>query len=293
MKIVLYILLIISVSSCGLTSKKINDCDFNNLDGDEFVLRQAEGAAQQTEMYHFFNVPAKGWENQLNYKKYVNRHGKVYKMPPKEEFPSWAILKPKSHTPFILDTCEILYAPNHKIYQDNKLVTPYIENAYFLKDIEKAKKIIGKKVWKKRRGYSSYHKKLLTPVDGEAYYLNPYDDLEVIGIDKNIYKKSLYVYAPFHLKVKDKLGNEGIVLYSSKSIFLENPISDDWEESIVKSIKKGSVLIGMTKRQADLAWGRPKDINRTTTANIRNEQWVYGNGSFLYFDNGILSAIQN
>jgi hypothetical protein len=58
--------------------------------------------------------------------------------------------------------------------------------------------------------------------------------------------------------------------------------------------RKGGARIGMTTRQVlNSSWGKPSDINRTTTAAGVNEQWVYGNSSYLYFTNGILTAVQN
>lgn len=54
------------------------------------------------------------------------------------------------------------------------------------------------------------------------------------------------------------------------------------------------VSIGMS--QADVlasSWGRPEKVNRTTTATRVREQWVYGSGGYLYFDDGVLTAIQN
>ena len=41
------------------------------------------------------------------------------------------------------------------------------------------------------------------------------------------------------------------------------------------------------------SWGKPKEIHRTTTSHGSHEQWVYGDGNYLYFDNGIVTAIQN
>lgn len=52
--------------------------------------------------------------------------------------------------------------------------------------------------------------------------------------------------------------------------------------------------IGMTKAQAlKSCWGKPESVNRTTTAYSVSEQWVYGYGSYLYFTNGRLTAIQD
>lgn len=51
--------------------------------------------------------------------------------------------------------------------------------------------------------------------------------------------------------------------------------------------------IGMTAQQVlDSQWGKPLQINKTTTANSVSEQWVYGNGRYVYLENGIVTAIQ-
>lgn len=53
--------------------------------------------------------------------------------------------------------------------------------------------------------------------------------------------------------------------------------------------------IGMTSKEVVnlTKWGRPYDVNRTTTGQGVREQWVYSNRRFLYFENGILTAIQD
>ena len=59
--------------------------------------------------------------------------------------------------------------------------------------------------------------------------------------------------------------------------------------------KLPGVKIGMTADQVlyKSSWSKPKSINRTTTSRGSREQWVYGSGNYLYFDNGILTGIQN
>ena len=58
--------------------------------------------------------------------------------------------------------------------------------------------------------------------------------------------------------------------------------------------KREGVTIGMTKQDVlDSSWGKPKYINTTTTRYGVREQWVYGGGNYLYFENGILTSIQN
>lgn len=51
--------------------------------------------------------------------------------------------------------------------------------------------------------------------------------------------------------------------------------------------------IGMASWQARATtWGSPDKVNKTTTARGTREQWVYGSGRYLYFDNDRLTAIQ-
>lgn len=59
--------------------------------------------------------------------------------------------------------------------------------------------------------------------------------------------------------------------------------------------KKGGVQLGMTKKQVveQTSWGKPNKINTTTNQNGSREQWVYGDGNYLYFTNGVLTSIQN
>jgi hypothetical protein len=58
-------------------------------------------------------------------------------------------------------------------------------------------------------------------------------------------------------------------------------------------IKRGQVVVGMTKEQALASWGRPERVNRTLTRGGVSEQWVYGLSTYLYFTNGRLTAAQN
>ena len=57
---------------------------------------------------------------------------------------------------------------------------------------------------------------------------------------------------------------------------------------------KKSPSIGMSAAEIEISsWGKPEDINTTTTINGTTEQWVYSEYRYLYFDNGVLTAIQN
>lgn len=64
-----------------------------------------------------------------------------------------------------------------------------------------------------------------------------------------------------------------------------------WAANIEDAVLRREVVIGMTRYQAEASWGKPSQINETTTAAGIREQWVYG-GAYLYFENGVLTAIQ-
>ena len=59
--------------------------------------------------------------------------------------------------------------------------------------------------------------------------------------------------------------------------------------------RRPNVHIGMTADDVveRSNWGRPQSKNRTTTVHGVKEQWVYGDRRYLYFDNGVLTAIQD
>ena len=58
-------------------------------------------------------------------------------------------------------------------------------------------------------------------------------------------------------------------------------------------IAEGKVTLGMNKEMCVMAWGEPYRKNRTIVSGATHEQWVYGWYHYLYFDNGILTSIQD
>lgn len=67
------------------------------------------------------------------------------------------------------------------------------------------------------------------------------------------------------------------------------------EEKAAELASRPGARIGMSREEVrnETSWGEPRLVNRTTTKYGVNEQWVYGNGNYLYFENGKLTAIQN
>jgi hypothetical protein len=66
-----------------------------------------------------------------------------------------------------------------------------------------------------------------------------------------------------------------------------------WGQKMGSYIADGKVVLGMNKEMCIAAWGNPIEINRTILHGLTSEQWVFGWRTYLYFDNGVLSAIQD
>jgi len=66
-----------------------------------------------------------------------------------------------------------------------------------------------------------------------------------------------------------------------------------WGKRTLDAIAAEKVFVGMTTVQAKMSWGDPDKVNATTGSWGRHEQWVYGDSSYLYFENGKLTSMQN
>jgi len=69
-------------------------------------------------------------------------------------------------------------------------------------------------------------------------------------------------------------------------------IINNYGDVIGNEIINHKVEIGWTKQMCIESWGRPYEINKTTTEYEVNEQWVYSIKHYLYFEGNKLTAIQ-
>ncbi|MGG1650410.1 hypothetical protein ABHN03_16530 [Paenibacillus sp. NRS-1775] len=75
---------------------------------------------------------------------------------------------------------------------------------------------------------------------------------------------------------------------------------EEWEENkkieaaVAEQMSKPVPTIGMTSSEViDSRWGRPQDVNRTTTEFGTSEQWVYSGYRYVYLEDGVVTAIQD
>lgn len=58
-------------------------------------------------------------------------------------------------------------------------------------------------------------------------------------------------------------------------------------------VQDGHMEVGMPMCAAIASWGQPDTINRTQASYGRHEQWVYGNGHYIYFEEArLVTTIQ-
>ncbi|MGE6259206.1 hypothetical protein ACQKCU_15085 [Heyndrickxia sporothermodurans] len=77
---------------------------------------------------------------------------------------------------------------------------------------------------------------------------------------------------------------------NEEDVNVKNVNEENSQEGNAK--KETGIRIGMTSDEVLERWGKPKDINKTITQYGVHEQWVYPNYQYLYFDDGILTTIQ-
>jgi hypothetical protein len=155
-----------------------------------------------------------------------------------------------------------------------------------------AKKLIGKTIYNKTEFVYCVDNDNIETIEKyipltvfEVEYGNSYYPVKLLFKDmkgNKYYKKVTF----------DKTSNpqyEFELLFNLSDIRKQYPYINDFTWNL---IKKGRVRIGMTEKECELSWGVPNDINTTTGSWGEHKQWVYDD-SYLYFENGKLSSIQN
>lgn len=119
-------------------------------------------------------------------------------------------------------------------------------------------------------------------------------------IDSNNYKGLAYVFSSD--SIPDTFSDLYLKNFEDYDKFIvAKQKKKDWEREMIRKYGKSNgqliidsrVKIGFTKKMCEESWGYPKDINKSTGSWGVHEQWVYGAGSYLYFENGKLTSIQN
>lgn len=166
---------------------------------------------------------------------------------------------------------DILVLPDKLYYMDcDNRVILNIENATYGQYYIFAAELIKRKEWSKQASRLGYYENFLTMEEFHKY--------QAMQNQLTAAAKAKAAKAAAESAKRAKEHREYIMT--------------KYGETYGSLILQGRVVIGMTKDQCIESWGHPSRINRTTTALIVYEQWVYGN-RYLYFENGKLVTIQD
>lgn len=121
-----------------------------------------------------------------------------------------------------------------------------------------------------------------------------YDDIFIINVFK-IENKQGENMDP-HIALKD-ISEKIIEKESKRPKLSEEEINEfsgkkNVDKKEIERKKEEGPQIGMIDTEVADLFGKPRKINRTTTATGVREQWVYPNGTYLYFENELLTTIQ-
>ncbi|MBM7554434.1 hypothetical protein [Thalassobacillus pellis] len=110
-------------------------------------------------------------------------------------------------------------------------------------------------------------------------------------VSEKILVGNSYVYSRKDVeKYLDEINNPNSEIKKHMRILANRLDLDIFNNNIEK---KTGVSIGMTKEEVlSSSWGEPEDKNITQTKYGTREQWVYPGFQYLYFEDGILAAIQ-
>lgn len=194
------------------------------------------------------------------------------------------------------DTGDNYYAHGLLDYKDSF----YLNNMAFIKDIDDAKKLyVGRKFWKKGEDWAEITNITISD-DQFAPARFSYKTSSGAGtVDIGLCAPMTHAFNTYFAETDPESERKSQELAAEKEskkqmkALRENYKKYKWSKKVWNSIETENVFIGMTKLQATLAWGEPESVNRTIGSWGEHEQWVYTLKSYLYFENGILKAIQN
>jgi len=116
------------------------------------------------------------------------------------------------------------------------------------------------------------------------------DDRMVYVFDSDKYGK---MYIPYYESYDFIQGYEEFKKEEADAAKRKKSLISKYGKVNAQTILNGEVKIGFTKAMCREAWGEPDNINTTSNRYGTSEQWVYRDGSYLYFKNGKLTSIQN
>lgn len=123
-------------------------------------------------------------------------------------------------------------------------------------------------------------------------------DLHDVFLEIENNKLEAYYYDNNNKNEKKKYEDEKFSFDKENGNLYINIVNKNIEYELTKKdyriTKRKKPNIGMTKDEVlNSTWGEPEDINKTTTKYGTREQWCYSGYKYIYFEDGIVTSIQD
>lgn len=292
----------IALASCTAQQPKINtekigieflpNCDYANYQGTEIIFNVNQPLLQRYGYPEFRSTHIDSLADKPDYPTFHLKRAKV-----KDSIiDGWATTKWRE---VLTENCAKLYLRasfagktlSIKESQDHAYFSIYSEYTQNITNTKKLINHIGKSIW--IGSGTSYQQKIVT-TNNEEIYIGSNEEVTLINVTAVDSPPSLskITNAPFYLLVKRSNSETGYYPYNRTQVHTTNPFPKSWSEKTIFAIQSRIVISGMTPEQVQMSWGKPEKVNLTTSSNNIREQWVYGNGNYLYFTNGKLVTAQ-
>jgi len=265
------------------------ECNYERLAGKEFVIRAGYFSTYWT------HKPYATWGQGIvsprirNGNRYVGMKGKLHRN--RVSIGGKGVYGSLKYQMATLENCEEIYISSNSYGQSRTLDELQRTSIYFSETLNKSNILIGKTIWINNNN-TYKNQELATDNEGISYPLQHLEEVVVVGT-KTDNVDIILGAGPFCLVAKKNNGETGYLKYNDLYFYRKNPIRPTWAQDVVKIIKQRKVKIGMTAEQVSISWGKPEEINKSVGSWGVNEQWVYGDGHYLYFENGKLTSWQD
>lgn len=251
--------------------------DYAESDGRAFTFAPIFEGAQENGYSSWYDRPVIDPRYKLSYSEFAGKRGKLVEEATEGRYGGDFVWR------------KAILESGNFVFTSVRRDLPRFHQVFFDDEIESARGLIGKTVWIR----SPAHRVPLVLITKDRDISFPLQNLEpviVIAVEIESHGHARGV-GPFFLRMRKGDGVEGLLVYSERNIFFEDPIPVDASARIVQSIRDREVLVGMDEVHAILSWGEPDVKNRTVGSWGVHEQWVYGR-QYLYFKNGKLTGFQ-
>jgi len=276
---------IISVILTGCASPSapiiiVPNCDYENINSKEFILK-GNNFTKNDSVYSYGSL-AKTRDfsfklyNRFLYSELVNKKGKVLPQS-KEDYET------KTKT-VLLSNCQKVFMLEPSPYQREGKFEDFI----YTEDLSLARSLIGTTIYSRKSEFSNY----LTEEKWQEFPKGTLDELTVVDVEPSTMGHSVgYQGDTFYLLAKTKNDKKVYVPFNEREFYYKYPIKETWDIKTQDAIKKGELLIGMTKEQTTIVTGMPEKINRTTTSYGIYEFWIFKNFYLSFLGNELKSHI--